>query len=87
MAAFTRRPASSSRSRLANEGLGYWTFEPGLLVSYLGTKNGFEASTYIGYDINTKNTDTDYLSGQQFHIDVTVAEHLPLGKGFIGVGA
>ena len=74
-------------SKLANQGLGYWTFEPGLLVSYLGQKNGFEATTYIGYDINTRNTETDYQSGQQFHIDVTVAQHLPLGKGLIGIGA
>ena len=86
-AAFTRRPASSKQNRLANQGLGYWTFEPGLLVSYLGEKNGFEATTYIGYDVNTKNTRTDYQSGQQFHIDVTVAQHLPLGKGLIGIGA
>jgi hypothetical protein len=56
--------------KLANQGLGYWTFEPGLLISYLGQKNGIEFSTYIGYDINTKNTVTDYQSGQQFHIDI-----------------
>jgi hypothetical protein len=74
-------------NRLANQGLGYWTFEPGVLVSYLGQKNGFEFSTYIGYDINTENTVTNYLSGQQFHIDATVAQHLPLGKGLIGIGA
>jgi len=30
------------KNRLANQGLGYWTFEPGLLVSYLGQKSGFE---------------------------------------------
>jgi len=53
-------------NRLANQGLGYWTFEPGVMVSYLSQKNGFEFSTYIGYDINTENTATDYLSGQQF---------------------
>jgi hypothetical protein len=74
-------------NRLANEGLGYWTFEPGVMVSYLGQKNGFEVSTYLGYDINTENTTTNYLSGQQFHIDATVAQHLPLGPGFIGIGA
>ena len=67
-------------NRLAKQGLGYWTFEPGLLVSYLSQKNGFEATTYIGYDFNTRNTKTDYQSGQQFHIDVTVAQHLPLEK-------
>lgn len=74
-------------NRLANQGLGYWTFEPGVLVSYLGQKNGFEFTTYIGYDINTENTVTNYQSGQVFHIDVTVAQHLPLGKGLIGIGA
>ena len=75
------------KNRLANQGLGYWTFEPGVLVSYLGQKNGIEFTTYIGYDINTENTTTAYQSGQQFHIDVTAAQHLPLGKGFVGVGA
>jgi hypothetical protein len=75
------------KNRLANQGLGYWTFEPGVLVSYLGQKNGFEFSTYIGYDVNTENTETDYRSGQQFHVDATVAQHLPLGPGFIGIGA
>ena len=74
-------------NRLANQGLGYWTFEPGVLISYLGQKNGFEFTTYLGYDINTRNSKTDYQSGQQFHIDVTLAQHLPLGKGLIGIGA
>ena len=75
------------KNKLANQGLGYWTFEPGVLISYLGQKNGIEFTTYIGYDINTKNTDTDYQSGQVFHIDVTLAQHFPLGKGFVGIGA
>lgn len=75
------------KNRLANQGLGYWTFEPGVMLSYLGQKNGIELSTYIGYDINTENTKTDYRSGQVFHIDATLAQHLPLGKGFIGIGA
>jgi hypothetical protein len=75
------------KNRLANQGLGYWTFEPGVTISYLGQKNGIEFTTYIGYDINTENTVTDYQSGQQFHIDVTLAQHIPLGKGFVGVGA
>jgi hypothetical protein len=74
-------------NKLANQGLGYWTFEPGVLISYLGQKNGIEVSTYIAYDINTRNTTTDYQSGQQFHIDVTLAQHFPLGKGFGGIGA
>ena len=67
-----RRRGLPGKPTRRNKGLGYWTFEPGLLVSYLSQKNGFEATAYIGYDINTRNTETDYLSGQQFHIDVTV---------------
>jgi len=78
---------SYDKNQLANQGLNYWTFEPGLMVSYLGNKNGFEATTYIGYDINTENTTTGYQSGDVVHIDGTVAQHLPLGKGFVGVGA
>ena len=75
------------KSRLANPGLGYWTFEPGVLISYLGQKNGFEFTAYIGYDIHTENHTTAYHSGQVFHIDATVAQHFPLGKGLIGIGA
>jgi hypothetical protein len=75
------------QNRLANQGLGYWTFEPGVMVSYLGQKNGIELSTYIGYDINTVHSTTDYHSGQQFHIDATLAQHFPLGKNFAGIGA
>jgi hypothetical protein len=74
------------KNQLANQGLGYWTFEPGVLISYLGQKNGFEATTYLGYDINTNNNTTDYHSGQVFHIDTTVAQHLPLGKAIVGIG-
>jgi hypothetical protein len=75
------------QNRLANQGLGYWTFEPGVMISYLGQKNGIEFSTYIGYDINTEHALTDYQSGQQFHVDVTLAQHFPLGKNFAGIGA
>jgi len=78
---------SYDKNRLANQGLNYWTFEPGLMVSYFGQNNGFEASTYIGYDINTENNTTGYQSGDVFHIDGTLAQHFPLGKGFAGVGA
>jgi len=75
------------KTRLANPGLGYWTFEPGVLIGYLGQKNGFEFTSYIGYDINTENRTTDYRSGQVFHIDATIAQHFQAGRGLIGIGA
>lgn len=72
--------------RLANPGKNYWTFEPTLALMYLGQKNGFEASLFAGYDFNTENDDTNYKSGNQFHLDGTLAQHLPLAGGLMGVG-
>ena len=72
---------------LANTGRNYWTFEPGASVSWLSTKIGTEVSLFAGFDISTKNGATDYQSGEVFHLDGTVAQHLPLFGGFAGVGA
>ena len=72
---------------LANLGKNYWTAEPAVSLSYLGSKNGIEATAFVGVDFNTENRDTDYQTGEQVHADLTVAQHLPLGKGFVGVGA
>lgn len=73
--------------QLANTGRNYWTFEPGFSVSWLSSKIGTELSLFSGFDINTKNNATDYQSGAVFHLDATVAQHLPLFGGFIGLGA
>ena len=72
---------------LANTGKNYWTFEPMVAFSYISSKIGLEVSAFAGVDFNTENNDTDYQTGDQFHIDMTVAQHLPLGKGLIGIGA
>lgn len=79
---------SYDTGRLANVGLNYWTFEPMVSFSYLSQKTGLEFSTFAGFDFNTSNEATDYQSGDVFHIDATLAEHLPLfGHGIIGLGA
>jgi len=75
------------KGRLANVGKNYWTFEPGIMGSWLSSKIGTEVSLYAGVDFNTRNDATDYQSGSSLHLDATVAQHLPLGKGYIGVGA
>jgi len=72
--------------RLANTGKNFWTFSPILGFLYFGQKNGFEASVFTGFDFNTENEDTDYLTGTQFHVDGTLAQHLPLLGGLAGVG-
>ncbi len=75
------------KGRLANVGKNYWTLEPAVSVSYVSSKIGLELSAFAGLDFNTKNHETEYQSGTQFHLDATVAEHLPLFGGIIGVGA
>jgi len=72
---------------LANVGKNYWTFEPTVTVSFISSKIGLETSAYAAVDFNTKNKTTDYQTGTQFHVDATVAEHVPLFAGFFGVGA
>jgi hypothetical protein len=72
--------------RLANPGKNYWTFEPALALMYFGQQNGFEASVFTGMSFNTENGDTDYQTGNQFHVDGTLAQHFPLGGGLAGIG-
>lgn len=72
--------------RLANPGKNYWTFEPTFALMYFGQKNGIEASLFTGLSFNTENDDTNYKSGNQFHIDGTLAQHFPLAGGLAGVG-
>jgi len=76
-----------AKGALANIGKNYWTFEPGAAVSYLSSKYGFEATIFTAFDFDTENGATDYQSGDQFHLDGTVAQHLPLLGGFVGAGA
>ncbi len=62
---------SYDKEDLANTGRNYWTFEPIFAFTYL-SDGGFEVSSKFMYDFNTENTDTDYLSGQEFHFDYAV---------------
>jgi hypothetical protein len=75
------------QDQLANVGLGYWTFTPMVYFSWLSSKIGTEFSVFTGVDFNTKNNSADYQSGDIFHLDATLAQHLPLAGGFAGVGA
>ncbi|HKI69439.1 MAG TPA: transporter, partial [Verrucomicrobiae bacterium] len=75
------------KGRLANPGRNYWTFEPAISYSWLSSKIGTEVTVFSGFDINTENEDTHYQSGTSWHLDGTVAQHLPLFGGFVGVGA
>jgi len=77
---------SFKKGDLANIGRNYWTFEPSGAVSYLSSRFGLEVTAFAGFDFNTMNDATDYQTGDQFHLDGTIAEHLPLFGGFVGAG-
>jgi len=75
------------KGRLANPGLNYWTFDPTVGVSYNNQKTGLNAAAYAGVGFNTENTATGYKSGTLFHLDGSVQQLLPVGPGFLGIGA
>jgi hypothetical protein len=66
------------KTSLANAGLGYWSFEPEVTFSWFSSKIGTEFSVFAGVDFNTENPNTSYTSGDIFHIDFTLAQHLPM---------
>lgn len=74
---------SYDADNLANIGRNYWTFEPVVAFTYLSDE-GLELSAKFMYAFNTKNEDTDYLSGQEFHLDYTLGYHT--GPWSLGVG-
>ena len=67
-----------TKGDLANVGRNYWTFEPSAAISYFSLTTGFEFTASAGFDFNTKNGATHYQSGDQFHLDGTLAEHFLL---------
>ena len=61
---------------LANTGLNYWTFDTDVAVNYLNPETGQDYSLTIGYNYNTENSDTDYQTGQELHIDFAINQFL-----------
>ena len=58
-----------------NPGNPYWTFTPMLIPTYV-TDGGFEVGAKLMYDINTRNKENGYLSGQEFHADYIIGQHM-----------
>ena len=65
-------------------GANYYSFEPIVAFTYLN-QSGFEVSAKLMYNLKTKNRDTDYQSGDEFHMDYLVGQHFgPWGVGLAG---
>lgn len=64
-------------------GANYYSFEPIFAFTYL-SPGGFEVSAKLMYNIKTRNDDTDYQSGDDFHMDYLIGQHL--GAWAVGIG-
>jgi hypothetical protein len=79
-------------NNVANVGRNFWTFEPGAALSFLrypseGIPLLVEFTSAVGFDFNTKNGASHYQTGDQFHLDGTLAAHIPVDKDGDIVGA
>lgn len=59
-----------------NTGLNYWSFDTNVAVTYLNPATGWELSANLGYIYNTENSDTDYQSGEEVHLDFAINRYL-----------
>jgi hypothetical protein len=70
---------SYNPARRLNTGLNRWAVEPNVAVTWMN-KSGQEASISLGYTVNFENFATQYLTGNEFHLEYFLGQHLP--KGF-----
>ncbi|RWX54562.1 hypothetical protein EDI28_15805 [Photobacterium chitinilyticum] len=73
--------------RLANTGKNYWTLSPTLALIHIEPAIGREFSVFGGIDFNSNNSDIDYQTGIQAHVESTFVQNLILFGGFTGIGA
>ena len=64
-------------------GSNFWSFEPIFSFTYLN-QSGFEVSAKLMYNIKTENNDTNYQSGDDFHMDYLIGQHF--GPWAVGLG-
>ncbi len=61
---------------VVNIGLNHWGFDTTLAVTYFNPETGTEVSVAPGVLINTRNNETDYRTGAEFHLDFTANQFL-----------
>lgn len=71
------------KGEIINLGRNYWSFDTFAGLTWLHPSRGHEVSFKAGIMINTKNDATQYQTGDEFHMDFTIAQHF--SKQF-GVG-
>ncbi len=65
-----------SLSNLVNLGRNYWSFDTVGAVTWFDPDRGTEVSIAPGVMANTSNSDTDYRTGTEFHVDFTMTQFI-----------
>jgi len=67
-------------------GRNYFSFDEVAGFTWLDQEGGHEVSLMAGYMINTRNQATDYRTGDEFHLDYTLAQYFSpeFGLGVVG---
>ena len=60
----------------ANVGRNYWGFDTTATASWFNQKTGTELAVIPGIEFNTENPDTNYKSGDEFHVDFMANQFL-----------
>jgi hypothetical protein len=69
-----------SEDKLLNLSRNYWAFDPNLSHTYLDAR-GRELSFTAGVLFNRENPDSDYTTGNEFHLDLMLAQYLSASVG------
>jgi hypothetical protein len=68
-----------SVNKVVNLGRNYWSFDTIAATTWFDPDKGLAFSIQPGLMINTKNSDTDYRTGTEFHLDLTLNQFLSEG--------
>lgn len=66
-------------SKIVNVGKNRIGFDNGMGFTWLSKRFGTEVSLLAGYTVNVENDETNYRTGDEFHLDYLVAQHFPFG--------
>jgi hypothetical protein len=73
------------KERALNSGRNYWTFDQNLSLTWQPDES-YDFSLTLGYMVNTKNTDSQYRTGDEIHLDYFAGYYITkqLGLGVTG---
>lgn len=75
--AFYAPTGNYQAGRIVDIGVNRWAIEPDIGFTWMDEERGHEISLFTGYTINAENSASHYSSGDEFHADFAVAQHLP----------